>query len=349
MRLLVSIVSLTLFGLNATSHAEDIQRTEVRPDMFSLSTSVLALQPMIAEPDLFNSPSNYDEILQHTKRMVEVSSGLQQHNSLNSPAFQVPVTAIQKNLEASLDALKQNRLVEARALLSASLNACSSCHAKDSKRKLPAWRFNRKQVHGSPIERARFWRVVRDYDSASIIYAQQIRNYPKYGIGMRDVREAIQGQMLIDLKVRKNPKKAERNLNIALENKAIPSPIIREVNFWIQAVSEIQKEVSLKDLQSKDFKKKMQSQMKKIQSSSPESYEGSVLAKLIYLSGLISQYADESPEKIDADFLYWMGEIESWIQKPLGVSLSNVYFRQCAEKFGNTSTGKKCKKRLTEG
>ncbi len=316
----------------------------IQSEMSSIGVQMGELFPQIFSYEKFADQKNHQQIL---NRLTEFNKSLQkagEHFKVTS-SMGVPYDII---LELSKDA--KNSFVAgkkdyARALLITVPQLCISCHGKDQKALTRSTGLEklRRVDFSSDFEFSQYSMMTRQYDQALQYMDQFIGQTAHFG-NSPFVSEAIDQQLEIYLKIKRDPDRAVGLLTKYLGNSLFPLVVKDELHDYVKSINKFKKELA-KDHPAKDL-----SRLKKIFAEHMPFNDQDVILhptaeeriKLYYLGRSLNEYHQNQSES--AYSLYQLGKIELQLTTNYFYSLGSLYLKTCMTQFRQDPFAKRCYK-----
>lgn len=351
MKTVLNILFYCLVFTYAPSHGFAQTQTEKVPGVMApLSEEILKLQPYIVSEKRFTDPKNSKNILSSLKTLQSLSKSLPMHDRLKTPGFEISAQLLQKQLSDAYTMFQSGSKSLARKYVNSSLKACSSCHTQVAQQASPQWAFPVSRVAGSLIEQANFWYTVRHYQKALDLYEQVVLQFPSPTTSLTDVEDAFEKTLAVYVRVRRSPGKALQSFQRFLKNTKLPDSAKARLQGWIEEIKTMNygdapssRTASSKEIESYAAKKLVEAEKKSFQK-----LDDSQMVQFLFVSGLLYEFINFNPKKATAEILYWLAICDHWLNDQFYFSLSDLYLKECIQRFPSSPTALKCYKEFEE-
>lgn len=335
------------YGMGSSQKSD---KEEVPGVMAPLREEIMELQPYISSEKNFVNPKNQKKIAAGLANLKALSSNLKTHDRLKTPGFAISAKVLQEQLTTASEIFNQGSKKLALRYVNASLKACSSCHTQVVSQGGPNWSFPLDRVSGSLTEQANFWYTIRYYDKAVDLYERAILLYPKGGLELKDVNEALEKILAVYLRVRRSPGRAIDALEKSYQNKKLPESLRIRIQSWVDQMKAINLSAapSSRSATPKEVENYAAKILGKAEKESLSTLDDSHLVDFLFVSGLLYEFINFNPDKTTPEILYWLAIADSWLNDQFYFSLSNLYLEECIKRYPTSPTANRCFNELKE-
>jgi hypothetical protein len=307
-------------------------------------TSLVNLNPYLFNESAFKEKTNQEKIKNNiadlNKYFIEAGHDSLLKHDLFAPSYQLALQSLQESQKA----FENNRKEHARWLLKETISLCLDCHTR-----LPT-------THASGFQAAD---VVLDKDPASTFYdigisylivrkyadaEEQFNQSIQQKLSKKDFDKIIlpfQQILLIETKIKKDPKKMISVIEGYLKIKPLPEVLVEELKTWKQRLALWQGEKSLSKINNEDELKSFIN--RRLLPLKNDSFADSHKVDYLFSSGILSNYFFKNQKTTMAtEINYWVGWLEKRLKREEFLSSGDLFLKQCMKKYHKHPIAREC-------
>lgn len=324
--------------------------------MGEFRTTLAQLGPYLYDDKKFNSPSNFEVIKKHTKKLGELAHSIDQSKKdkvaapSTDPVLAYFATQFKENINRAYESLEVDHREYARSVLRTSLSYCISCHTRsDVGPKFPLFDNPPFVAELRPMEQASYYVATRQYEAALKKYMDILQD-PKAGKQRPfDIEKAARSALAIAVRVDHNPEEALKIAKYVYQKAETPLFVKNDSMTWMDSIEDWKKQSKTLPAAESAFVAKIKGLLKKAESV--QRYRADMKGDIYYLQAttLIHDYFNryEKPKYL-AEVLYLAGQAYEPLQELGFWSLHEMYYEQCVRAAPHTSLARKCYENLEQ-
>jgi hypothetical protein len=335
---ITSLISISVIAKNENTE-------QIPPVMYEMMGHLYRIQPYLFSDELFSKPESKEAIGTALKGLAETSKRLPHSQRLSSSGFQVSAIELQKLLKETSSAFHDGKTEYARRLLNGTLDGCSSCHAQVPGKNLPQWTFRQNELKGDSFAKAEFLFAVRHYQEASQHFSQFVQSFDSAKTDPQFVETALRRQLVIFVRIKKNPQEGIDVLKVALKNPKIPLGIRRQVQGWIAGLKKLQQTSMPHPMKASraEIEAYASKALQPILSGGSRRFDPSSTVSFLAASGLIFEFLNNRDAKdLSPELFYWLALSDAELSTGYFFSLTENYLRECIQRFPKDPGAWKC-------
>lgn len=318
-------------------------RSDVKDYMDQMLEQIFVLKPFISSDASFQDPDNAAQIAAALTQMTQLSSKINHEEMITKSGFQVSGDVLHQQLEEVVNVFDKGNKEYALWTLRSTLGVCMACHTQLPAASTRFTAMNQDQVLANPFEEAEFLFVIRNFDAAMPLYAGVIAGYPRNGVELSAVEQAIYRQLYYYLRVARDPQGLAVALQAGAANTQLPASLLGQMERLSAAAASAQEQAypQFKLSQSTELRQYVDTMMEEqlVGDVSLDSPEAAIAA--LKLSSVLYEYLSAHPDTpLKADILYWLSFCERRYQSMH--SLPDLYLRQCVLEHPASPVASQC-------
>lgn len=327
--------------------------------------AVIKLIPYTSYELKYIDPKNKENINLYLETLLKAFKDGKHNKEFKQVGFGPSYATLKEHLQETIDSFNSSHKDFSFAQARNITPLCLSCHNQLPKDYNSSFSLGIKQIKRKDFETefeyAEFLYLVRDYTQAERQYLKVIKNKlekqkalkkEKSSIAFNDpsLTQSLRKLLEINVRIKRDFKKAQRQLKKVLRNKYLPNSNRVVVLAWLEDIKQWRKNfpkgINIKtDSAMKAFVKKYLYPLKK---------EGITLTEdsdvdMLITAGVLSNYLFRHSNKENTpQILLWMGMAENVLGKNVFYTLGDNYFKNCIKKYSNSAYASECYKEYEE-
>ena len=353
-----------LLGLSTFTFATKEPHTKyIMRDVFN---SFRQLVPYMSSEMKFRDPKNETEVMSALVSLDAAFLNAHKNKKLTSYGYKPTLEVIREHIGDTKNAFMGHHKIFAFNRLKSTTSLCISCHSQLSSKGKGTfnsllYRYDEKSFD-STYDFATFLLVTRNYEASlkqfekcideEIVKFKKMRELdPKINMTPKLLINSLKKIVIIYTKILGQPEK----LTIALKKYQSQNGLSRfvksDIEDWIAQIGDLKKEGIVG--KTFDTKKQINSLLHGYLAKRGKAQDvrmtGELDLGILVASGHLLRYLDGHSRAPEApEMLYWISMGERQLSRNYFYDLSELYLKECIEKFPKTSFGKKCFKEYEE-
>lgn len=318
--------------------------------MQQLNVTISDLIPYVFDDRQFYDPKNFSVIEEKTKAFASLAHGLDQTKKgavappSSDPALAFFSTQFQSDLQRAQESLTADHRGYAQSVLKTSISYCVSCHTRTDSG--PKYNFQTddgfvKKLR--PLDRAKYYTAVRQYESALKEYLGILEN-PAIGRERPfDVERAARGALAISVRVNKDPKTSKRIAEDVIKRSTTPLFVKSDAESWVKAINEWQTDSAKLPSTEAGFVSRIKSLINK--ANSQQRYSADMRGDIYYLlaTSLVHDYFQKFPNPKNPAEMFYLAGMSYQALRELGFwTIHEMYFERCIRQAPHSPLARTC-------
>lgn len=343
------IICLVLASLFIVS-CEGVGKKSEQPQdwsskMRSLSQSIQGLFPFVFSNNIVQVKEHKKELVERLKVFKEQTAYLPSHIGEEimgkDPIVRYSVNKLRSASDQALEAVETGHYSYAQGVLKSSLSACFNCHTAQQigPEDLPAKSWMSSSLTVSPSERADYFIATRQFDKAVAVLEEILSKKQSFYESPYELANAIHRYLALEVRIKKDPKKAIDTLTAFIENKNLPYYLKEESKQWIRSLKDWQRE-GVKEVSNVNAAKALVKKGDRLVSLN--SGQGGLIEFLRASTILHSSLKQQISAAEKANRYHLLGQVYERLAD-LGVwNLSDAYYVACIDSSPKTKLAENC-------
>lgn len=245
----VFVTAISSFAITNHVNADDTSKettAKTRSIMDQIFASLTTVLPISMDRDEYANPANRDKILAELKKMNDSTKSLVDHTKKFEGSYGFIAKSMARDIRDTYNWYKKGSHSESRYLLHQVSENCVSCHLKlpDPGHAPKMDQFFKEATIAKlpPPERARLQVALRQFDEALKTWEGMFTTHGKPGELF--AMDALSEYLKVAIRVKSEPKRAEKTLTALNKRADLPRFMQREVKAWITSLIKLGPEVT---------------------------------------------------------------------------------------------------------
>lgn len=347
---IIILILLGLFGCDSVKKKTDSETTNVPASwiggMQDMAESVKRLSPFVFSRSGFTAQKNKKAITQLISSFHKQAAYLPTHVGEEmlgkDPIVRYSVAKLKDDTAHALHAFKEGHHEYARGVLRSSLGTCFNCHTTQQfgpefGGEKP-WLISSLQL--SPTEQADYYVATRQYDRAIAVLETVLTSESDFYENPYEQSGALRKYLAIEVRVRKEPKRAAKTIERFLEQKTVPYYLAQDARSWLEALVSWSNE---KNTAGRALETQAKILIQKARKATNSLSDQSGLVEYLRASTLLHEATQQTkiPKKL-AELYLLLGRTYD-VLVDLGVwDLPEIYYLGCIQTLPNSPTAEVC-------
>lgn len=330
-----------------------------RQTMRKSLNAVFKLVPYISNELKYNDPKNKEDINQYLHTLLQTFKDEKHNKDFKKIGLAPTYSTMKEHLQETIDSFnssyKDFSFAQARSITP----LCLSCHNQIPKEYNSSFSLGIKKIKRerfkTDFEYAEFLYLVRNYSHAEKYYLKVTKSKleelkllkgkePSIQFNGQSLNQSLRKLVEINIRIKRDFKKAQRQLKKILRNKYLPQSNRIVLLKWLKATkrwtNSFPEGINIKtDTAMKAFVKKYLYPLKKEGINITEENDVDMLISAGTLSNYMFRYSNKENTP---QILLWMGIAENILGKNIFYSLADNYFKDCIKEFSSSTYAKDC-------
>lgn len=350
----VLLVLVTLLGCqsNKKQSFKAADESSWSGSMQGMAESVKSLAPFVFSRSHFENEKNKKSILRLIEKFHQQAAHLPSHVGEEmlgkDPIVRYSVSKLKDETAQALIAFKEGQHEYARSVLRNSLSTCFNCHT--TKQFGPEFTGDKvwlaSSLRLSPTEQAGYYVATRQYDHAIQVLETILTSDEDFYESPYEQSGALRKYLAIEVRVRKDPKRAAQTLEKFLAQKKVPHYLAQDTEVWLSSLRNWMPEKK----SSKSAEAQALALIKQARQKTTSLSDQSGLVEYLRASSLLHEATQQTkdPKRLAKQYLLLGGTYD--VLSDLGVwDLPEIYFSGCIHTLPNSSTAEACYRYLERG
>ena len=349
MRFIYLIISISLLSLAACqsgnkSQSKTASEATWSGQMKSMAANLEKLLPFVYSSSEFGDYENKEDIAQLIKSFGNSVEVIPEHigEALlgKDPLVKYSLERLKDSANLSLKAFKDGHLEYARNTLKSSMSSCFNCHTSNTLG--PETNLSTSKIAPGfrmfPTEKADYYVATRQYQKATDVLENVLQSPSSFYDSPHEQTAALKKYLSLEVRVKKDPKRAEKVLSQFVQNKKLPYYMAADVENWMQSLRDWSRESKVSNPATK-ARRLMQKAVRKQKS---KGYQSAMIEHLRATSLLHEGLKKATTDKQRSDLYFSLGTSYDVLTE-LGLwDLPEVYFEACIRTSPKTNMARKC-------
>jgi hypothetical protein len=315
----------------------------------AMEANLVALQPLLASPAAFRDPKNAATIASGLSTLAQVK-----HQFPKGPGAP-PAASIAGLFNDAVERARADfaagRTDSARLRAHGLTALCLGCHARQvSPSDFAAAGRVAEGMGLSPLERAQFLAATRQFDAASMLWADALSQPSKTDADAFAQAQALRAAMSVTVRAKDDPKQTIVLLRSLWEREDLPPYLARAIAPWLRDSQAWEHENFVAAQKSGDALFERASSLIEATGAKdtlfPRDSDRVLLLRATAYLSLALEKVPKAPWRGQA--LYELGLATAAVQDPDLWELDGVYLEACVRENPHTALGKRCVDRLVD-
>lgn len=336
---------LTILVFTTISYASSIQNEPIPTAMYGFLHEITALQPYMVSSKEFGSQENQTVIQDHLNNLSKIAATLHHQPRLDKPFFKVMTDILPEHLQELNDSFREGHKDDARSMLMATFDGCSSCHSQVASKYSSLWRFNSDDLKGSKFEKAEFLFAIRQYDDALKLYREVINEFRPNAIEQisSDVLDSLKKKQSIFIRAKKDLRAAKSEIQRDADNKNLPEVVTMSLIGSSLTIDQLLREKKPDPIKSssKDLEQFSAHTLNKAIGVGWLSQRNTVTQ--MYIESLLYDFVqNHKPYQIGPGIYYWLAKCEKKTNTSYYFPIAEFYLKECIDRYPLSYEAKLC-------
>ena len=346
---IVPVLAISLLA-SAASQGGEAPAPSPKPLMESFLEHMLALQPLMASDTQFGSARNARFIRGHLDALAKAAGSIDHYARLQAPGYAISGELLAEHARRTDLTFRSGMTSHARWMLNELVQGCISCHGQQPT-PMAGLMVDASRVQGTDLERADFLFATHQFEQAQALYAQVIARFraqpaaPDPLVVSGDVEHAVNQQMALFLRIRRDPVAAAQALETDLANPELPADLRSMINEW---VAEVRKPGLLPTFEpSHAPRTDLQHYADGILAGDlhgPDLFVNPVRrVRYLVLSSVLYEALSGTHAGVStSEILFWLAKCDAALSNDFFFSSSDLYLQECITRAPHTPVAGQC-------
>lgn len=318
-----------------------------KAEMLSMANSLSELLPLAVNSSAFHQSSNKEKISSELSKMVKSAKVIQNspHAKNGDPILVFTSAKLLEDLEYAEAQFRIGNSDFAKKYVKNSTQYCTSCHTSVQQGRQINWGQQDLATSLSPLERARYFVAIRNFDRALEEYNQVLSNKNLSHNSTAEWLSSAKNSMAIAVRVKGDPELGLKLISQLQTSSSVPLSLQQTVMQWKSDLNSWKRELNNKKLSSKfstEFKEAhrlLELGWKNSQYANSENGSIYFLRASRILNGLLERDLSKLQR---AQVLYTSGLVTENLKDVNLWTLHEMYYESCIRLVPRTDQAKKC-------
>lgn len=335
---------LVFLSSNSILHAKNKkEKSNIYSIMATFGEHITDLIPYMFSHEKFKEEKSKDFIIKKLNLLEKTLQKARPHIDKRPITFKVSSDVLLQHIRYTKKMIPQADENYTRRILKQIPSLCFSCHTQDQKKKT-FFHGVSSNIFKNDFEIAEFNYTTRNYIKALRYYIKHVDRFNSNQVkqfSIENLDDSLRKILDIYVRILKSPTKVISIFNRFLRYKNLSPYIKNDIKAWIIELNDWKKQKKLnKDFLSfKDLSQLSQKNLGNLDYFNIEKKR----VTLIRLSFHLFRYLNTTPKDKEVPaLLLWLSQIDRALTKNIFVSFSDLYLKECMNKYPQSPYAKKC-------
>ncbi|MBC7712659.1 MAG: hypothetical protein H7177_04945 [Rhizobacter sp.] len=341
---------ITISSVSAeTSKSETQSKSEAKDIMDGVYGAFIKIIPYVYsdEKKLENLKTDANQKNGLLKNLTDISGFFKTARHVEyfqRPGFRPSLDTINKHIEETISAVKNNNYIFAQKRMKALTSLCISCHSQLSETATENAFGNaiskaKKENFESDYAYGNYLFLVRRFTESEKFFDQAAMEALKTG-NDQELYSSLRRMISIHTKINFDPKLALAFVEKYQANKVLPIMAQDQLIIWSKS---LKKWMTFRPKKIKSIDSFILQYLKPLEVNKDKIASGENDITLLISSGVLSKYLNDNPKSKNVpEILYWLSMAERRLSNSFFFSLSDLYLKDCVRLYPKSTYAKKC-------